>query len=500
MKPSLQLRFSQQLALTPQLQQSIKLLQLSTLELNQEIERMLLENPMLEREAGEEDEGASPSLPEPQEASMATAGEEYSSERVPSGEDEYEAASVADMPDSINEAYDSVSDDDIGEAAEWRSEGASHGSGDGEDGDFQDLQAAATSLRDHLLGQVALMAMTDRDRALVMLVIEALDDDGLLQQGLEELLPLIPPEWDVELEDLTISLHQVQSLDPAGIGARNLQESLLLQLKTLPESESRRLSMIIVDGNLELLAARDFAKLKRRLSCNDDALRAAQELICSLNPRPGARFSAPETRYVIPDVVVRKYRGAWTVNLNSEAMPRLRIHKVYADILHHNRGVSSTLSTHLQEAKWLIKNVQQRFDTILRVSQAIVDRQRQFFEHGEVAMRPLTLREIAEELELHESTVSRVTTQKYMASARGVFELKYFFGSHVATDTGGECSATAIRALIRQLVAAEDGRKPLSDARIAELLGQQGIVVARRTIAKYRELLNIPPVSQRKSI
>ncbi|MDP5238487.1 RNA polymerase factor sigma-54 [Uliginosibacterium sp. 31-16] len=501
MKPSLQLRFSQQLALTPQLQQSIKLLQLSTLELNQEIERILLENPMLEREGGEEEEGSSPSLPDAPELSMATAGEEYSSERLSSSsEEEHDTPSVTDMPDSINEAYDSVSDDDIGEAAEWRSEGGTRNNGDGEDSDFQEFQAAATSLRDHLLGQIALMPLEDRDRALVMLVVEALDDDGLLLQDLEDLLPLIPAEWDVELDELSIALHQVQNLDPAGIGARNLQECLLLQLKNLPESESRRHAMLIVDGNLELLAARDFAKLKRRLSCNDDALRAAQELICSLNPRPGASFAQVETRYVIPDVVVKKYRGSWMVSLNPEAMPRLRIHRVYADILQQNRGVSSSLSGQLQEAKWLIKNVQQRFETILRVSQAIVDRQRQFFEHGEVAMRPLTLREIAEELELHESTVSRVTTQKYMASARGVFELKYFFGSHVSTDTGGECSATAIRALIRQLVAAEDGKKPLSDARIAELLGQQGIVVARRTIAKYRESLNIPPVSQRKSI
>jgi RNA polymerase sigma-54 factor len=207
-----------------------------------------------------------------------------------------------------------------------------------------------------------------------------------------------------------------------------------------------------------------------------------------------------DTRYIVPDVVVKKHRGVWTVSLNPEAMPKLRIHRVYADILQQNRGLSGALSGQLQEAKWLIKNVQQRFDTILRVSQAIVEQQRHFFDHGEVAMRPLTLREIAEELELHESTVSRVTTQKYMATPRGVFELKYFFGSHVSTDTGGACSATAIRALIRQLVAAEDRRKPLSDARIAELLGQQGIVVARRTIAKYRESLNILPVSQRKSI
>ncbi|NSL56157.1 RNA polymerase factor sigma-54 [Uliginosibacterium aquaticum] len=503
MKPSLQLRLSQQLALTPQLQQSIKLLQLSTLELNQEIERILLENPMLEREGGDE-ESDGPVPVEAGEASVATAGEEYrieSSASSSSGDEDFESPGVTDMPDNIGEAYDSVSDDDIGEAAEWRTEGASrNGGGDDDDSDFQEFQAAATSLRDHLLGQVALMPLVDRDRALVQLIIEALDDDGLLLQDLEELLPLIPAEWEVELDELNIALHQVQNLDPAGIGARNLQECLLLQIRALPESATREHAMLIADGNLELLAARDFARLKRRLGCNDDALRAAQELICHLNPRPGAQFAPMETRYVIPDVVVRKQRSGWTVSLNPEAMPRLRIHRVYADILQQNRGVSSSLSGQLQEAKWLIKNVQQRFDTILRVSQAIVERQRQFFDHGEVAMRPLTLREIAEELELHESTVSRVTTQKYMASPRGVFELKYFFGSHVSTDTGGACSATAIRALIRQLVAAEDGKKPLSDARIAELLGQQGIVVARRTIAKYRESLNIPPVSQRKSI
>lgn len=501
MKPSLQLRMSQQLALTPQLQQSIKLLQLSTLELNQEIERILLENPMLEREGGDEESDAAP-VQEHGEVSVATAGEEFSTERISSGgdDDQSDAPGMNEMPDNIGEAYDSVSDDDIGEAAEWRSEGASRGNNDDDESDFQEFQAAATSLRDHLLSQVALMSLSDRDRVLVQLVIEALDDDGLLMQDLEELLPLIPAEWDVEIDDLNIALRQVQNLDPSGIGARNLQECLALQLKALPESEIRRHAMQITDGNLELLAAHDFARLKRKLGCGDDALRAAQELICGLNPRPGAQFAQVETRYVIPDVVVRKLRSGWAVSLNPEAMPRLRIHRVYADILQNNRGVSSSLSSQLQEAKWLIKNVQQRFDTILRVSQAIVDRQRQFFEHGEVAMRPLTLREIAEELELHESTVSRVTTQKYMASPRGVFELKYFFGSHVSTDTGGACSATAIRALIRQLVAAEDGKKPLSDARIAELLGQQGIVVARRTIAKYRESLSIPPVSQRKSI
>jgi RNA polymerase sigma-54 factor len=253
-----------------------------------------------------------------------------------------------------------------------------------------------------------------------------------------------------------------------------------------------------VRNHLDQLAARDYVRLRKAVACSEDELREAQALIRSLNPRPGAQYSPAETRYVIADVIVRKLRGQWTASLNGEAMPRLRINRLYADILRGQRG--SGLASQLQEAKWLIKNVQQRFETIQRVSQAIVDRQRQFFEHGEVAMRPLTLREIADQLGLHESTISRVTTQKYMATPRGVYELKYFFGSHVATEAGGAASSTAIRALIKQLVGAEDDKKPLSDAQLAEILGQQGIVVARRTVAKYREALNIPPVSLRKSI
>jgi len=261
------------------------------------------------------------------------------------------------------------------------------------------------------------------------------------------------------------------------------------------------LALVIAEQHLELLASRDYARLKQFTGADDDALRAAQQLIRSLNPRPGAAFANIETRYVIPDVFVRKVRGVWRASLNQEAMPRLRVNRLYAQLAARPRGSGgNALASQLQEARWLIKNVQQRFDTILRVSQAIVDRQRNFLEHGDVAMRPMVLREIADALGVHESTVSRVTTQKYMATPRGTYELKYFFGSHVATDSGGAASSTAIRALIKQLVAAEDAKKPLSDSRIAQVLGEQGIVVARRTIAKYRESLQIPPVSQRKSL
>jgi RNA polymerase sigma-54 factor len=259
------------------------------------------------------------------------------------------------------------------------------------------------------------------------------------------------------------------------------------------------LALAIVGQHIELLAARDFVRLKKLLQCTDDELRTAHHLIKSLDPRPGAAYAPLEARYVVADVIVKKTKGQWVVTLNRDAMPKLRVNRMYAGILQGTRG-AGPLTQQLQEARWMIKNVQQRFDTILRVSQAIVERQKQFFEHGEVAMRPLVLREIADILDLHESTVSRVTTQKFMLTPRGIFELKYFFGSHVATDEGGACSATAIRALIKQLVTAEDDKRPLSDSRIAEILGEQGIVVARRTIAKYRESLQIPPVNMRKAI
>jgi len=484
MKPSLQLKLSQHLTLTPQLQQSIKLLQLSTIELNQEIERVLLENPMLEREDGDGGVDYAPAPP-PGNAPEREAAPEPAAE--PAGE-------------SITHEGGEGSSED--EGIDWSNvgQGASSRSEDDEDGDYQDIQAAGVSLREHLDQQVALSPLSDRDRALVRFLIEALDDDGYLHQPLEDLLELLPQDAEVDLDELAIALRHVQSLEPAGIGARSPQECLALQLQALPECPIRPLALEIVTSHLELLAERNFARIRKLTGCDDEGLREAQALICSLDPHPGSRYSTAETRYVLPDVIVRKLRGQWSVSLNQEAMPRLRINRLYASLLQQNRAQGGGLGGQLQEARWLIKNVQQRFDTILRVSQAIVDQQRQFFDHGDVAMRPLTLREIADQLELHESTVSRVTTQKYMATPRGVFELKYFFGSHVATDTGGAASSTAIRALIRQLVDAEDSKKPLSDAKIAEILGQQGIVVARRTIAKYRESLNIPPVSLRKSL
>ncbi|MDR1853447.1 MAG: RNA polymerase factor sigma-54 [Azoarcus sp.] len=488
MKPTLQLKLSQHLTLTPQLQQSIKLLQLSTLELNQEIDRFLLENPMLEREETSSGSGEFVAPPSASGPAGESGGE--------AAHDEREAANTQDAGDASENGYEE------GETVDWSSVGSapSNRKDDDDEVDFQEVQAASTSLRDHLDSQVALSPLSDRDRMLVRFVIEALDDDGYLHQSLEELFELLPPEFGFEPDDLDIALAHVQQLEPTGVGARTPQECLALQLRALPDSPPRALALVIVEQHLELLAERNFNQLKRFTGCNDVALREARDLILSLDPHPGSRHSGEDTRYILPDVTVKKIRGRWTVQLNQDAMPRLRINQLYASLLQQNRGHASGLSGQLQEARWLIKNVQQRFDTILRVSQAIVDQQRQFFDHGEVAMRPLTLREIADQLELHESTVSRVTTQKYMATPRGVFELKYFFGSHVATETGGAASSTAIRALIRQMIDAEDRKKPLSDAKIADLLGQQGIVVARRTIAKYRESLDIPPVSLRKTL
>ncbi|HTY99296.1 MAG TPA: RNA polymerase factor sigma-54 [Rhodocyclaceae bacterium] len=478
MRQTLQLRLSQHLALTPQLQQSIRLLQLSTIELNQEIDQALQENPLLERE-------------EPGEVVTFSNSSDALANTQP----------AAEAPREYDEAPD----------AGWGGGEypASHGSRDGDDDvDAGEIQAAVTGLREHLTSQLALTQLSQRERALVGFLIEALDEDGYLTQTLEELADLLPEglgeDREELMEELAIALKHVQNLDPPGIGAGSPKECLDLQLRALPASPVRDLARRVVGEHLEKLAARDFARIKKSLGCDDESLRVAQDLIRSLNPRPGAQFAPLDTRYVVPDVVVRKVRGAWKAALNNEAMPRLRINRLYADILQSQRSGRAAgnagLAGQLQEAKWLIKNVQQRFDTILRVGQAIVDRQRAFFDHGEVAMRPLTLREIADTVGLHESTISRVTTQKYLASPRGIFELKYFFGSHVATDTGGAASSTAIRALIKQLVGAEDGHKPLSDARIAEVLGEQGIVVARRTVAKYRESLSIPPVNLRKTL
>jgi RNA polymerase sigma-54 factor len=492
MKQTLQLKTSQHLALTPQLQQSIRLLQLSTLELHQEIEQVLSDNPLLER------------LDDPLDRSvrLLADGAINQNASTPSGEAPAPEANGQEGQGGEAEGADNGGGEagpSEGEAADWGE--ASRGSG-GEDEDGRpQLEASPVTLREHLMEQVRLTCFASRDCALVELVVDALDDNGYLEESLDEIHARLPAELEIEFDELRTALALVQSMDPPGVGARSAAECLALQIRRMPgvPMVTRRMALIIVEKYLTWFAQREFNKLKKALDCDDEDLREAQAVIRQCNPHPGAAFASDVSDYVVPDVIVRRAKDGWSVQLNPDVMPRLRVNSVYASLMKQGKS-ESQLNTQLQEAKWLIKNMRQRFDTILRVAQAIVDRQRNFFSHGAVAMRPLVLREIADTLGLHESTISRVTTQKYMLTPHGMFELKYFFGSHVATEAGGEASSTAIRALIVQLTGAEDPKNPLSDSKIAEMLGEQGMVIARRTVAKYREALKIPPVSLRKSL
>ncbi len=492
MKQSLQLRVSQHLALTPQLQQSIRLLQLSTLELHQELEQILADNPLLERTDDPLDHSVR-LLADGAISSGTTASTTESS----SGDNE-SAPADADASFEGAEGADASANGE----SDWSFDDVARTSKAPEDDDARpQLEAHETTLREHLLEQMRVTVHEHRDRALMELIIDALNDNGYLEEPLEEIHARMPPELEIGLDELSIALKMLQSFDPAGVGARNASECLALQIKRISSVPmvTRRRALAIVEKHLALFAQRDFNKLKKALDCDDEDLREAQTVIKQCNPHPGAAFAADASDYVVPDVIVKRTKSGWQVLLNHDVMPRLRVNALYANILKQSKGEGS-LTSQLQEAKWLIKNMRQRFDTILRVAQAIVDRQRNFFSHGAVAMRPLVLREIADTLGLHESTISRVTTQKYMLTPHGMFELKYFFGSHVATEAGGEASSTAIRALIKQLIGAEDPKNPFSDSKIADMLGEQGMVVARRTVAKYREALKIPPVNLRKSL
>jgi RNA polymerase sigma-54 factor len=478
MKPALQLRLSQQLTLTPQLQQAIRLLQLSTQDIHREVAQMLDENPMLELTEEPALGAFSPELPPSASRDSNDTGESGPAR-----------------------ADDRGADDFGNEQADWNTGGAVY-STDDEDETYPEQAAGQASLREYLHSQLTISSLDGKDRKVVGLLIDALDENGYLAQDLGELAELLPVELDITLDDLETALVQLQHLDQPGLGARDLGECLALQLKALPEDTPQRdLAIRLVSHYLDTLAAHDFAGIKKLLRCTDDELRAAQHLIVGMNPKPGAEFDQSVADYVVPDVIVEKHRNKWRVRLNAEAMPKLRVNQIYANILQqHGDKTLSQLATQLQEAKWLIKNLQQRSETILRVAQAIVERQGNFLEHGEIGMRPLVLREIADVLELHESTISRSTTQKFMLTPRGIYEFKHFFGSGLSTESGGTCSSAAIRELIKQLVGAEDRRKPLTDSRMSEILAQQGIVVARRTIAKYREALRIPPVNLRKSL
>ena len=503
MKPSLQVRLSQHLALTPQLQQSIRLLQLSTLELNQEVEQMLTQNPLLETE-----EEYSPSAHEFDEARPSTSSnqnEEREETAVSSGDDAGPAEMKADdFGTTEREDWENGTErEDFDGIREMP--GRSGGEGD-EDGERNSQDSGQVSLQEHLLQQTAGMNLSPADRMALNVLIESLSNDGWLEDSLEEIAAGLIPEDEEAQEDLLdhlkIALRWLQQMDPAGVGARDLPECLILQLRLLPRSPGQVIAMMVCKQHLEVLARRDMKKLMALTGADEDLLREAQALIVQLEPKPGRRFMREEAAAVIPDVIVRRVGRELRVMLNPEVAPKLRINELYANALRATRGgiSNSPLGGQLQEARWFIKNIQQRFDTILRVSQAICERQKGFFTHGALAMKPLVLREIADELGLHESTISRVTTAKYMATSFGTFELKYFFGSGLATEAGGNASSTAVRALIKQFVAAEDPLKPLSDNALASMLEEQGIQVARRTVAKYREALKIAPAHLRKAM
>ena len=449
MGPAIALRLRQHLTLTPQVQQALRLLQMSALEFAQEMEEALTSNPFLEE---------NPDAPAP----------------VTPRDNAVEEVVLPQEPAGIPSERDQ---DDWGGATD-----------------------AQPSLQEHLREQLRMSRIGDRDRALAEMVIDSLDDDGYFKTTFDELVALLPKEHGVLPEEFAAALKLVQSLDPPGIAARTLEECLCLQLENLPaDTPGREVALLMCHGHLGLLANREWARLQHALGCSEQALHTARALIRSLDPRPGQRFGSNEARYVIPDVIVRKNRDRWVALINPASLPRLRLNRTYADAVGGRNGSNQSLVRHLQEARWLLRSIEQRFATIQRVADAIVARQRGFFEYGEVAMKPLTLKLIAGELGLHESTVCRVTNNKYMATPRGLFEFKHFFSRRLATENGGAASATAVRAVMKELIAAEDPRAPLSDAELARLLAQQGLRVARRTITKYRALMRMPSVDVRRA-
>jgi RNA polymerase sigma-54 factor len=468
MAVSLQLRTGHQLTMTPFLQRSIQLLQLSSLEFQQQVQEVLTTNPFLEHVENDEQSDDAAETPEPAKAESSSddaTGHEEGFEDIWSGggSTDYRASRAADD--------------------EW---------------DPALLVPGTPTLREHLLQQAGCLRLSERDQLLVMAVVEALDASGYMTQSLEDLSALF--EEPPEVEELMVALRHVQAMDPPGVGARNVAECLRLQLEALPpEQNARDLALRIVNKHIDLLAAHDFQRLQRELGCEEHELCAATVLLRGLCPRPGAAFGADETHFVVADVIVHQVKGKWVAVINPEVIPRIHVSRFYASILKGGReGGGSPVSQQLREARWLVRNIEQRFQTIQRVAQAIVDHQSRFFDYGPMAMKPLTLGEIAEKVGLHESTVSRVTSRKYMATPRGLLEFKRFFGSHVETAAGAPCSATAVRALITELISMEDASRPLSDIKLTRLLEQRGIKVARRTVSKYRDSLHIPSVEVRR--
>lgn len=521
MKASLQLKMGQQLTMTPQLQQAIRLLQLSTMDLQQEIQEALESNPMLEvTEEGAEapvqekdssdqvqDSANEPLSSDPSEATLSESNKADESSLDASAS---AAEEKADVHDSEIEEWNDAIPNDLPVDTAWDdiypTAGPSGAPPDEDGPDFESRNSHDETLIDKLLWQLNLVPLSDKDKYIAVTLIDSIDLDGYLSSSVEEIHEGLYDESDeepIELDEVEAVLKCIQNFEPAGVGARDLPECLLLQLRQLPE-ETPWLpqARLVISHYLNLLGSRDYAQLMRRSRLKEDDLKAVLQLIQSLNPKPGATLVSSETEYVVPDVVVKKVKGRWRVELNPEIAPKIRVNDSYASLIKRadTSADNTFMKDQLQEAKWFIKSLQSRNETLLKVATKIVEHQQGFLDYGEEAMKPLILHDIAQAVEMHESTISRVTTQKYMHTPRGIFELKYFFSSHVSTTSGGECSSTAIRAIIKKLVAAENPKKPLSDSKITELLKEQGINVARRTIAKYREAMSIPPSNERKRL
>ncbi len=476
MKQSLQLRLGQHLTMTPQLQQAIRLLQLSTMELQVEVQEALDSNLMLE---ADEDTG--------------TAASNDSTEKGGDSERDVVPTDIpAELPvDTVwEDIYDSVP--------------VHHGAPEINGADYESPRARAETLNDHLLWQLGLTRMSDLDKAVAIAIIDSIGDDGYLSASLEDIqTSLSTPELEIDQPEIAAVLHQIQNFDPIGVGSRDLCECLSIQLRQCPDDTPwRQAAVTLVSDHLGLLGQRDYAQLMRLLKLEKEELQEVITLIKTLTPRPGDAIQSGQPEYVIPDVFVRNVKGSWRVELNPDAFPRVRVNSQYASLIRRadNSADNNCLKSHLQEARWLIKSLRSRSETLLKVATCIVERQQAFLEFGDEAMKPMVLHDVAEEVNMHESTISRVTTQKFMHTPRGLYELKFFFSSHVFTESGAECSSTAIRALLKKLIAAENTQKPLSDSKLAAILSEQGIKVARRTVAKYRESMAIPSSSERKSL
>ena len=515
MKVSLQLKLGQQLTMTPQLQQAIRLLQLSTLDLQNEIQEALESNPMLEIQDDHNETGSSNENSDGHEERALSDTDFSSSDQQQTAssdknlDTDTQANTDIDLPD---DEWSNTIPEDLPVDTAWddiytnNAPSGNAPSSEDDNNSFEQRNSASESLADHLDWQLNLTPMSDRDRFIAMSLIDSTDVDGYLTSTIEEIHDgLHNPEDDdpVELDEVEAVLKRVQHFDPPGVFARDLPDCLLLQLRQLPkETPWLPQAKLVISHYLNLLASRDYAQLMRRSRLKETELKEVISLIQSLNPKPGESIASAEPEYIVPDVVVKKENGRWKVELNPEIAPKIRVNSSYASYI--KRADSSSDNTfmkdQLQEAKWFIKSLQSRNETLLKVASKIVSHQQGFLDYGDEAMKPLILHDIAEAVEMHESTISRVTTQKYMHTPRGIFELKYFFSSHVSTTSGGECSSTAIRAIIKKLISAENPKKPLSDSKIADLLKEQGINVARRTIAKYREAMTIPPSNERKRL